>query len=71
MAGVGNQGDDEGETIDIKDGFVYFGCKKSIKQHQQNLDKESTTIKHVVNDFIIPNKNEQTAEQHRGRHFQI
>ena len=27
--------------------------------------------KHVVNDFIIPNKNEQTAEQHRGRHFQI
>jgi hypothetical protein len=25
----------------------------------------------VVNDFVIPNKNPQTAEQHRGRHFQI
>ena len=25
----------------------------------------------MVNDFVIPNKNEQTAEQHRGRHFQI
>jgi len=25
--------------------------------------------KRVVNDFVIPNKNEQTAEQHRGRHF--
>ena len=24
-----------------------------------------------MNDFVIPNKNEQTAEQHRGRHFQI
>ena len=24
-----------------------------------------------MNDFVIPNKNPQTAEQHRGRHFQI
>jgi hypothetical protein len=24
-----------------------------------------------VNDFVIPNKNENTSEQHRGRHFQI
>ena len=24
-----------------------------------------------MNDFVIPSKNEQTAEQHRGRHFQI
>jgi len=24
-----------------------------------------------VNDFVIPNKNPQTAEQHMGRHFQI
>ena len=31
-------------TLDMRDGFVYFGCKKSIKQHQQNLDNESTTI---------------------------
>jgi hypothetical protein len=25
----------------------------------------------VVNDFVIPSKNPQTAEQQRGRHFQI
>lgn len=30
-----------------------------------------TFKKRVVNDFVIPNKNPQTAEQHRGRHFQI
>jgi hypothetical protein len=25
----------------------------------------------VVNDFVIPSRNAQTAEQQRGRHFQI
>jgi|688.fasta_scaffold610045_1 hypothetical protein len=29
---------------DLRDGFVYFGCKKSIKVNQSNLDVESTTI---------------------------
>ena len=29
---------------DLRDGFVFFGCKKSIKQHQSNLDQETTTI---------------------------
>jgi hypothetical protein len=43
---------------DMRDGFVFFGCKKSLKQHQSSLDNESTTIKRVVNDFVIPNKNE-------------
>ena len=61
MAGVGNQGDDEGETIDIKDGFVYFGCKKSIKQHQQNLDKESTTI---VSTYLIVAKSYHTQKSY-------
>lgn len=63
----------DGQEIDLRDGYVYFGCKKSIKQHQNNLDHETTTIKRVVNDFVIPNKNknEQTIEQHRGQHFQI
>jgi hypothetical protein len=28
-------------------------------------------LKQIVNDFIIPSKNAQTAEQQRGRHFQI
>lgn len=25
----------------------------------------------VVNDFVIPSRNSEAAEQHRGRHFQI
>lgn len=25
----------------------------------------------IVNDFVIPSRNPQSAEQHRGRHFQI
>ena len=27
--------------------------------------------KTVVNDFVIPDKNSRTSEEHRGRHFQI
>lgn len=35
------------------------------------LNEADLLQKRVVNDFVIPNKNPQTAEQHRGRHFQI
>lgn len=31
-------GEDSEQTGDLRDGFVFFGCKKSIKQHQSNLD---------------------------------
>jgi hypothetical protein len=71
----------------MRDGFVYFGCKQSIKQIQTNMKNEQTTIvsshlhyisnlqllaqKQVVNDSVIPNKNQQTAEQHLGRYCQI
>ena len=34
----------EGEDQDLRDGYVFFGCKKSIKQHNGNLDQENTTI---------------------------
>ena len=30
--------------MDVRDGVVYFGCKKSVKVNQTNLDMESTTI---------------------------
>ena len=30
--------------MDARDGVVYFGCKKSVKVNQTNLDMESTTI---------------------------
>jgi len=30
------------------------------------MDYEGTSFKRVVNDFVIPNKNEKTAELHRG-----
>ena len=59
----------EGST---KDGHIYFGRKKSIKKLANDPTQiESTTTKTVVNDFVIPSKNPQTAEQQRGRHFQI
>ena len=38
------QGTKVGDILDMRDGLVYFGCKKSIKQPQSNLDNESTTI---------------------------
>lgn len=41
-----------------KDGFVYFGCKKSgTKQHE------------IINDFVIPSKDKETEKRHRGRHL--
>ena len=33
-----------GDGLDMRDGFVFFGCKKSIKQNQTSLDQEQTTI---------------------------
>jgi hypothetical protein len=32
------------DGLDMRDGFVFFGCKKSIKQNQASLDNEQTTI---------------------------
>mmetsp|Transcript_16474 Transcript_16474/g.27971 ORF Transcript_16474/g.27971 Transcript_16474/m.27971 type:complete len:218 (+) Transcript_16474:820-1473(+) len=38
---------------------------------QDNQRNNSNQQSIVVNDFVIPSRNIQTAEQHRGRHFQI
>ena len=74
QADMQNDPENDIQGTDMRDGFVFFGCKKSLKQHQNSLDNESTTLvshihtehiwfqKRVVNDFVIPNKNEQTAE---------
>ena len=45
IPGRNSQGEIPSENAsDVRDGFVFFGCKKSIKQHQSNLDQEQTTI---------------------------
>lgn len=36
---------------------------------QENVQQQYNMI--VVNDFVIPSRNQQTQEQHRGQHFQI
>ena len=40
------------------DGYVFFGCKKKLK-------------KVIVNDFLVPLKDPELNENHRGRHFVI
>ena len=40
---VGDDGRKD-DGLDMRDGFVFFGCKKSIKQNQTSLDQEQTTI---------------------------
>lgn len=47
-----------------KDGVTYFGCKKKIKAGEKGLGE-------IVNDVVIPNKDKETNDRHRGRHFQI
>lgn len=44
--------------------MTYFGCKKKIKAVGGGLSE-------IVNDVVIPNKDKDTNDRHRGRHFQI
>ena len=41
-----------------EDGYVFFGCKKKFKNA-------------VINDFVIPLREPELNEAHRGRHFVI
>ena len=67
-----------GDIEAAPDGFSYFGSMAEV------FDEESEDLmpSHenaglggskamIVNDFVIPSRNSQSAEQHRGRHFQI
>lgn len=59
------------------DGFTFFGTLSDIQENdfegeddlRPSHDKGDNLL--VVNDFVIPSRNQQSAEQHRGRHFQI
>lgn len=46
----------------VKDGFVYFGCKKGVYVEGK---------KQVVNDIVFPVDEKNLAEKHRGQHFCI
>ena len=47
----------------MNDGITYFGSKKS---GQLLPGREE-----IINDFIIPSKDKETGNRHRGRHMQI
>ena len=42
-----------------RDGYTFIGCKK-LSQNKE-----------IINDFIIPSKDKETANRHRGKHLQI
>jgi hypothetical protein len=56
----------DGSLRSRKDGVTYFGCKKKSKPLNENFETAE-----VLNDFIIRNKDPETNDRHRGRHFQI
>ena len=47
-----------------KDGITYFGCKK-------RAGREGTRKGEVLNDVVMTITDRDTAEKHRGRHFEI
>ena len=48
----------ENSKRNSEDGYVFFGCKKKMK----NV---------VVNDFIVPLRDPELNESHKGRHFVV
>ena len=58
------------------DSFTYFGSMAELPMDSnENSDFDMANKGEVpsviVNDFVIPPRNKDSAEQHRGRHFQI
>lgn len=49
---------------EARDGVTYFGCKKRGKGEEMNKGE-------VVNDVVMTLADKETAEKHRGRHFEI
>ncbi len=56
----------EGGLRAAGDGVTYFGCKKRATKSSIRLRKGE-----IVNDVVIKAKDKETAQRHRGRHFQI
>jgi hypothetical protein len=63
---------DEEQNAEVRlapDSFTYFGSMPDL-EYEDEFDANQTTTM-IVNDFVIPPRNRENAEQHRGRHFQI
>ena len=43
-------GQKDGQEQDLRDGAVFFGCKKSVKVNVTNMDAEQTTIVSITNE---------------------
>ena len=58
------------------DTFTYFGSLPDVVIGEGEIELELKEADFqgqitIVNDFVIPPRNKDSAEQHRGRHFQI
>lgn len=63
---------DEEQNSEVRlapDSFTYFGSMPDLEYEDEFDGNQTTTM--IVNDFVIPPRNRENAEQHRGRHFQI
>jgi len=52
------------------DGFTYFGSMAFVNDEPIDGGPRHEDMKQViVNDFVIPSRNPEASEQHKGRHF--
>ena len=56
------------------DGFTYFGSTAFVYDSRPNdgqplMDDSTNKKKIIVNDFVIPFRNQSQSEMHFGRHF--
>ena len=61
---------DEEQNSEVRlapDSFTYFGSMPDLEYEDEFDSNQTTTM--IVNDFVIPPRNRENAEQHRGRHF--
>lgn len=62
----------DGSLRNERDGFSYFGCKEKAQRRAGFPVSDALIYKdEIVNDFIIPSKDIETANRHKGQHFQI
>jgi len=58
----------ENSPRSAKDGYSYFGYQKVTRKFNKITQQ---TEDHYVNDYIIPAKDKESAQRHKGRHFQV
>lgn len=54
----------EGSLRGAKDGITYLGCSKSTSNNKYGNSQ-------IINDFIFPQKDENSEKRYRGRHLKI